>query len=230
MGRKPAEIVVKQIVDLKDLIGDRHRISVSVGPNLEPIVLSLDCEPDYRRLKNGASFPKLETEQLNAFKIHFLEDGEWSELALTPTHENYHHVQPLKGGQWLLVRGRANGDNDCNAHIFSAAGRRIRSFAAGDGIEDVQADESGNIWISYFDEGVFGETTLGNSGLVCLDSSGKLVFDFQSIPHPCVQSMADCYALNVCSDEEVWVCYYTDFPDSFSPRCLSSSVPFEPNR
>lgn len=212
MAKKSPSVVAQPVVQFADVIGSRHLISVSVGPDLHPVLLSLATTPDYRVETWGASSAKRHADQVNRFTIHFQIGQEWKELQLPPTHENYHFLQPLGSDRWLLVRGRADNDQDANAHVFDGAGRRVRSFPAGDGIQDVQTDELERIWISYFDEGVFGNTSLARSGLVCLDDQGRLVFDFQKVPHECVRSMADCYALNVCSGREAWLCYYTDFP------------------
>jgi hypothetical protein len=110
------------------------------------------------------------------------------------------------------VRGRAGGEQDHNAHVHGPDGAPVSSFHAGDGIEDVQVTEQGHAWVSYFDEGVFGDSALGRNGLVSLDAGGKPVFRFSDLADPVATSMADCYALNVCSGKEVWLCYYTDFP------------------
>ena len=116
-----------------------------------------------------------------------------------------------KAGCWC--ERRAKGETDRNAHVFSLDGTPIRSFHAGDGIEEVQTTEAGDIWVSYFDEGVFGDTPLGGSGLACLDSAGRVEFKFNDLALAgSVPDIADCYAFNVCSDQEVWACYYTDFP------------------
>lgn len=54
---------------------------------------------------------------------------------------------------------------------------------------------------------------LGRSGLACLARDGQPIFRFTDLgADRVVQSMADCYALNVCSDRETWLYYYTDFP------------------
>ena len=66
--------------------------------------------------------------------------------------------------------------------------------------------------MSFFDEGVFGSTKFGQSGLVCLDDRGNCVFDYANHVGSDLPSIADCYALNVYSNREVWLCYYTDFP------------------
>jgi hypothetical protein len=80
----------------------------------------------------------------------------------------------------------------------------------GDGIETIQATSSGEIWASYFDEGIFGnygwKDPVGASGLVAWDARGKKVYEFDA------GQISDCYALNVASEEEVWCYYYIDFP------------------
>jgi hypothetical protein len=185
-----------------------------VGPNLDPVVLSSEGAPDYRIESPGwASFPKKRADSPNRFRIHHMVSDEvWETLDLPETVENFHQVQPLGENGWLLVRGRADDEQDRNAQVYDGFGRHVRSFHAGDGIQDVQTTEDGRLWVSYFDEGVFGDTTLGQSGLVCLDDHGRCVFDFPTLVGDDVPSIADCYAMNVGSDREVWLCYYTDFP------------------
>jgi hypothetical protein len=207
MKKRPT-VVAEAILLFDEELRGRPLVVVSVGPQLDLVILSLSTPPDFQR----PGFAKQYSDQINQYRIHVQSGDQWLELSLPPTRELYHYVQPLPESNWLLVRGRAENDQDANAHVFDDVGRLLRSFPAGDGIQDVQTDESGQIWISYFDEGVFGDTSLGRNGLVCLDDSGKLLFDFQRIPHECVRSMADCYALNVCSAHEAWLCYYTDFP------------------
>ena len=114
---------------------------------------------------------------------------------------------------WLLVRGRAAGKSDKNAHVHGPEGKHIRSFHAGDAIAEVQTTENSNVWVSYFDQGVFGDTPLGKEGLVCLDDEGRVVFRFNDLAiAEEIPDIADCYALNVCSDRETWLYYYTEFP------------------
>lgn len=214
MGTSRRHILGRRLFDFSDVIGDRHLIACTVGPHLDPILLSLEQAPDYRIERSGqASFPKKRADIPNWFRIHHLvSDDVWETIELPETVENFHAIQPLGQSEWLLVRGRTDNDGDRNAHIYDASGRYLRSFHAGDGIEDVQVSEDRRIWISYFDEGVFGNTRLGQSGLVCLDDHGGCDFDYATLVGDEVPSIADCYALNVCSNREVWLCYYTDFP------------------
>lgn len=205
-------IVARHLVDFETVIGDRNLITVTVGPQLNPIILSLGKLPDYRRENSsGVSFAKKKSDTPNDYRIHYCEGEDWFSVNLTPRPENFHFVQPIGDQEWLLVRGRSSGGKDRNAHVFGAYGKHVRAFPAGDGIEDVQVTKDSKIWISYFDEGVYGDVELSQSGLVCLDQEGKQVFDFQSV---CSEagSIDDCYALNVCSNHDTWLCYYTDFP------------------
>jgi hypothetical protein len=211
MGTKK-RAVARKLLEFNAVLGDRHLIAVAVGPSLDPVLLSLGRTPDYRVSKGHASFPKKRAASPNRFRVHYQAGGEWICIDLEETDENYHAVQPSPRGEWLLVRGRADGERDDNAHVYAPDGTRLRSFHAGDGIEDVQATERGDVWVSYFDEGVFGGISLGRSGLACLDRHGRPSFRLSDLTDPILRSMADCYALNVCSGREVWLYFYTDFP------------------
>lgn len=212
MARMSENIAARHLVDYETVIGDRNLITVTVGPQLNPIILSMGKLPDYRRENSaGASFPKNNSDTPNDYRIHYYAGEDWFSVDLTPTFENFHSVQPIGDQNWLLVRCRSSGDKDHNAHVYDASGEHIHSFPAGDGIEDVQVTKDSKIWISYFDEGVFGDCELSRSGLVCLDHVGEQVFDFHAV---CIEAepIIDCYALNVCSSHETWLYYYTDFP------------------
>src|SRR5579871_4715470 len=156
MAARRVQVVAERICRIPEVIGDRHLVSTTVGPLLNPVLLSLEQTPDYRTEQPGsASFPKLRATRLNHFRIHHrVTDGVWTSIDLPETYENYHHIQPLAQQHWLLVRARAADDGDRNAHIFDESAQHVRSFHAGDGIEDVQVSEDDQIWVSYFDEGV----------------------------------------------------------------------------
>ncbi|OWA34942.1 hypothetical protein B9G55_14465 [Saccharibacillus sp. O16] len=124
----------------------------------------------------------------------------------------YHYAQPL-GEELLVVSARsryeAHDRYDLNAVVWGKDGSVQRRFLLGDGIQQVQTTAGGLIWTSYFDEGVFGnygwKRPVGESGLIAWDREGIRVFTNSEA------NIADCYALNVCSDQEVWFYYYTDF-------------------
>jgi hypothetical protein len=102
--------------------------------------------------------------------------------------------------------------------VLAPNGEAESTFTLGDGVQDVQVSRAGRIWVSYQDEGVFGNygwgapngpAPLGSAGLVCWDTDGTKVWDF--VAPDGLPAIADCYAMNV-SDEAAWACYYTDFP------------------
>ena len=96
--------------------------------------------------------------------------------------------------------------------MYDAHGSVRHTLDLGDASDDLQTTDNGNIWVSYFDEGVFGHG-IGREGLVCFDREGMPIFKYgdyaeqQSLP-----MIADCYAMNVDGAGTVWLNYYMDFP------------------
>lgn len=210
---KPVRVPAGLLFDTAAVARGRHVVAVAAGPRNDVAVLSLNAPLDYRRSDpGGAGFPKRHADRPNSYQIDHYQAGEWASVTLPATRENFHHLQPLAGG-WLLVRGRAAGDADRNAHLYGPDGTPVGAFHAGDGIAHVQVTEADRVWVGYFDEGVFGDTALGRAGLACLDTSGRVNLRFNDLAAGgAVPDIADCYAMNVASDREVWVYYYTEFP------------------
>jgi len=123
----------------------------------------------------------------------------------------YSVIQPIDDRNFLLVTTRAYEGMEKNAHVWGRDGSPVRQFSLGDGIEDAQTSTRSDIWVSYFDEGIF---TAGEPGLACFDPTGKRVFSFaDSVANDDdVPRIDDCYGLNVATADEVWVYYYTAFP------------------
>ena len=116
------------------------------------------------------------------------------------------HVQRFESG-WLLGESRGG-----HATIYDAKGALRFVVELGDAIESIQTVADGRIWVSYFDEGVFGGG-IGRQGLVCFDSSGKHLFKYAEFAETNdLPMICDCYALNVDASGDVWLNYYTDFP------------------
>ena len=115
------------------------------------------------------------------------------------------HIQPFRDG-WLLADGRGG-----IARVLGSSGQLVTTLDLGDASEDVQTTPDGQIWVGYFDEGVFG-TGIGQAGAVCFDAEGKPIFSFnQFAKRKQLPFIADCYTMNV-TDNAAWLCYYTDFP------------------
>lgn len=131
-------------------------------------------------------------------------------------------IDLLPNGDILVVGSRCeysvNAGPEKNARVYDHKGALLREFTLGDGIAKVQVDEAGEIWVSYFDEGIFGNlgwgesgprsNPLGFAGLARFDERGNKLWDYE--PPPGFGWMADCYALNVCSSG-AWAYYYTAF-------------------
>jgi len=202
-------------------------VSFSVGPEGEAVVL-LAAEADApdvlgRDTSPGwATFPHSTTPRpiLTSALMHDgrsarrvrLQDG-------IPAHP---HVQPLPGGEVLVVGARCwrfkDGTAEHNAFVYRADGTLRRTATFGDGIADVQSTTRGEIWVSYFDEGIFGSygwggaegpSPIGGSGLIRFDERGAPSWKYT--PPESFDGIDDCYALNV-ADDAVWAYYYASFP------------------
>jgi len=128
------------------------------------------------------------------------------EFVVETEHSDLCFSQPLRDG--ILLADSRQPRLALNARVYDFAGNILREFALGDGIEELQTTASGDIWASYFDEGVFGRT-IGAAGLVRFDGQGVPTYEFQ--PSEGLDRISDCYALNVESAETVWFYYYTPF-------------------
>jgi hypothetical protein len=119
------------------------------------------------------------------------------------------YVQPLQGG--VLLAGsrcywRPEGPEQ-NALFVDWKGNVERRFTLGDGINDLRVAADGDVWASYFDEGVFGNygwgrpgpAPLGQSGLVRFDPRGEALFTCDAETAG-TDSICDAYAMNMADD------------------------------
>jgi hypothetical protein len=131
------------------------------------------------------------------------------------------YVQPIPGGILLVgarCHWRAEGPEQ-NAFVVDWEGNVVRSFTVGDGVQDVRVTAEGHTWVSYFDEGVFGNYGWGNpgpdpigaSGLVELDAEGKVRFTYDPKAAR-TDWICDAYAVNLADDGALWLYFYSEFP------------------
>lgn len=135
----------------------------------------------------------------------FLNDGDF----LTPPLKlQYPIVRWIDKDKLLLANSRNEMKID-NVFILDLTGTILASFNGGDGIEDIEVGKEG-IWISYFDEGVFGNG-ISNEGLVLFDFTGHVIFRYHSdlTDDPFI---ADCYAICKGKGSSIWLFPYYDFP------------------
>ena len=205
-------LTARHIVDFAPVVSDWHRVTVSVGPSGGAIILAMEQKPFYERVRQSiARSGGGVTRRPTCLRIHHeVRDG-WAVVDIAEAHDEFTSVQPLPQEKWLLARIRSDGDADANGHIYSAEGTLSAAMPLGDGIADVQTSQGGQIWVSYTDEGIFRGrgATLGSAGFATFDTEGVQRFSFNALKK---WSIADCYAFNVVSDEEVWLCPYTNFP------------------
>lgn len=96
-----------------------------------------------------------------------------------------------------------------NIFIVDSSGKLLHSFKGGEAFEEIVVGKEG-IWISYFDEGIFGNG-ISTEGLVLFDMTGNILLRYHSdLLNP--NTIADCYALCKGRGTSVWIFPYTDFP------------------
>jgi hypothetical protein len=164
-----------------------------------------------------ASFPKTQTDVEYSSIISISGHSETRDIILSGMTATFPIIELLPDNEILTVAPRcqryADGSYDINAKVYDHAGVQKREFLLGDGISHVQTDAEGNIWVGYFDEGVYGnfgwDTPIGAAGLSCFTNSGRKIWDYR--PPEGFEPISDCYALNV-SASGVWCYYYTGFP------------------
>ncbi|VWX33029.1 hypothetical protein [Exiguobacterium oxidotolerans] len=158
-------------------------------------------------------------EQLNDDKrkrpvlhVHRIHDQWRTTIIIAQEQVDFSYVGSFADGRILLVASRCDDDVDGswlpNAFIYDQVGHLLDSFCLDDGIQNVQVDEIDQIWVSYFDEGIYADAatnTFGSFGLVAFNDQGKAVFKNNDYP------IDDCYALNVIGADDVWFFYYSDY-------------------
>ena len=112
---------------------------------------------------------------------------------LTPPLKLHYPIMRWIDKDKLLIANARNDTRIDNIFILNlTTGTILGSFNGGDGIEDIEVSKEG-IWISYFDEGVFGNG-ISTEGLVLFDFTGNVIFRYHSdlMDRPLI---ADCYAI-----------------------------------
>lgn len=170
-----------------------------------------------------ASFPKTHTDTEYSSIVSVSDASGSRVVRLTGLTATFPKMDVFPDGEVLLVASRCyrgpDGNCELNAKVFGLDGQQKNAFVLGDGISHVQSDTKGNIWVGYFDEGVYGNFgwqqdgyPLGAAGVSCFTRDGQRMWDFD--PPKGFEPISDCYALNV-SRTGAWAYYYTDFPIAF---------------
>jgi hypothetical protein len=191
-----AQVVTFRLVaDLTDVVRGGELVASSIGPAGEAVLL---C-----RYRNQARLVAVDHGGRRLGELTTL----WPERIKAPVPSR------LLDGRMLIVgkgaRHLSDGSYEPNVIVYAKAGTVLNEFLVGDGIEDVQVTSDGHLWVSYFDEGVFGNP-LASSGLREFDASGQMLWAFA--PPEGFDRIEDCYALNAAAPDHVYAYYYSSFP------------------
>jgi len=214
----PREVQLRLVANLSEALGeDRAVASFSIGPTGEAIILAV-ANADAR----APFVEETRTDYTYHGTVLIHNGGQIERIDLHDLDTTFPILQPLPDHELLLVgtrcQRRPDGTYDRNGRVYGADGSLKREFLLGDGIADVQTTRDGRIWVSYFDEGIFGNygwgepggpEPIGAAGLLRFDSYGNREWEYR--PPRSFDYIADCYALNV-TDDATWAYYYTDFP------------------
>ncbi len=215
------ELQPRLLVDFSQFFGvETNPRKLSAGASLDGRVL-MALLTSQEPLTEERGFPRSHTTKPSVIKVVQWKAGQFQSAEVGGETLVPHFVQPADDG-FLLVGARCRWRPDGpekNALLCSWEGAVRSRHTLGDGIEDARV-EGDRVWVSYFDEGVFGNygwglpnslEPIGSSGLVAFDMAGRKTFEYDPMKAG-TKPIADAYALNVLSEEEVWVYHYTDFP------------------
>jgi hypothetical protein len=189
------------------LLAGGHVASFNPGPDGLLYVLVCTGEPDRNWIKRDRS--------CDWRVLAFHPDGWSSEILIQNQNNNFNLVQPLNDGILLGTQRceYAGEATEANCYLFDNGGQLVGRLLLGDGIADLQTTTSDEIWVSYFDEGIYGNLgwrkPIGKDGLLRFDLQGKICFRFDGVAG--LGPIDDCYCLNVVSEREAWCYYYTQF-------------------
>jgi len=197
-----------KVFDLIDIPDDWKLVSLSADWSGHPLLLYVEGkppQPDFHR--DMKAWSRWYRTPPKAHHVIYEEAGKLQSVAFDHSQGiSTSHVQRFESG-WLLADSRGG-----HASFHDASGASRSKVELGDAIESIQTTTDGRIWVSYFDEGVFGNG-IGRQGLVCFDSSGNGLFKYAEFAEQNnLPMICDCYALNVDASGDVWLNYYMDFP------------------
>ncbi|MFT3944516.1 MAG: hypothetical protein QM705_11960 [Ancrocorticia sp.] len=119
-------------------------------------------------------------------------------------------IQPMPDDGFLVAFPRSylkNGEYEYNALLIDSSGKVVHTGAIGDAIAHLMTDSVGNIWVGYYDEGVFGRS-IASAGIIKWSPRLEPIWEFDQSGD---YQIDDCYTLNV-TDDTVTACPYRSFP------------------
>ncbi|MFG2332983.1 hypothetical protein ACGFMM_25635 [Streptomyces sp. NPDC048604] len=122
---------------------------------------------------------------------------------LSSVESRFSKFDALPDGGFVVANSRSPRDEERQVQVFDTLGRESWNFRVGDAIEHLLVDESGALWVGYFDEGIFGDP-LSAPGLRRWSVHGEALWTYD---WRATGEISDCYALNV-HGTDAWACTY----------------------
>jgi hypothetical protein len=200
-------VIVEKLLEFRDAAHGCTLINVCIDFDGNPVMLFEEGREPFPRGGGETAIRRWYKTVASAHRAIRYADGALTMIRITNTSNSISTTFAQGfGNEWLLADSRGG-----NARFYSEDGSFIRSIGVGDAINDLQTTCDGLIWVSYFDEGVFGGG-IGANGLVCFAGDGEVRFGYAQLAEEVgLPHIDDCYALNVCPDR-VWASYYSAFP------------------
>ncbi len=138
-------------------------------------------------------------------------------------------IRRLDANRFLIADGRT-WKSSLNGFIYNFNGQLLHSFLAGDGIEDILIHHH-KIIITYFDEGVSGDTGPNNDGLAIFNLEGKQEFGLNSSAGELL--IIDCYCICKHGTNRILFYAYNNFDlvelnlDTFKQQRFKTPSDFE---
>lgn len=195
------QLQAERLIDLPTLPAGWELAATGVDFNFDVLLVAADT-PFNARLAGQRSRYRIYKNAGRTFETLELVAG---------SRAAYMYVQAFGDRNFLLVTPWLSEGLENTGHIWGSDGTPVGQLAIGQGINHVQTSARSDVWVGYNDEGVY---RAGEPGLACFNADGKRVFSFaDSVANrDDVPFIDDCYALNVASDEETWLYYYSAFP------------------
>ena len=203
---------------------DYNLVSCSVSNDGQGLFLFVHNDPTdevHGRIERGASFAKTRMSGGKTFKLIIKNENQTKGVIIDNVDFTFPVFDVFSDGRVVIAgvrtKWRSKDDYDLNGLIFDPNSGERLSFLAGDGIDSLSIDNKYRIFISYFDEGVFGNNGWHNpgppgpgaGGLCCFSDEGELEWQFNSVDGS-GKFISDCYAMNVMGSC-AYIYYYTDF-------------------
>jgi hypothetical protein len=150
-------------------------VAFNLGPSNEILFLEALNELDRKIVESGwATFfkSKPEVSQSYLLSVYFPEGEKTHSINIHGESFNITEVQPTQDGYLLVCPRcyrRSDSDVEKNGRVYDVSGNLVSEIILGDGIEQIFVLRGQNVWVSYFDEGIFGncgwDSPLGSAGL-----------------------------------------------------------------